>query len=59
MPISRDVLVKRYLELQNEARELLPHVRTPHITTDMSDAEIVRLGKWLAEIVKNAKTAPA
>jgi hypothetical protein len=54
-PVNRDALVKRYLELQDEARKLLPNTRTPHITMDMSDDEIIRLGKWLASIVEAAK----
>lgn len=57
--VNRDAMVRRYLELQNEARQLLPNSRTPHITKDMSDEEIIRLGKWLAEVIGKAKLAQA
>lgn len=59
MQVNRDAMVRRYLELQSEARKLLPGSRTPHITKDMSDQEIIRLGKWLAETVNKAKLAQA
>jgi hypothetical protein len=54
-PASRDALVKRYLALQDEMRKLAPGTKTPHITADMSDDEIIRLGKLLAERVEAEK----
>lgn len=57
MAIDRAACVKKYLALQDEARRLVPKTRTPHITSDMSDAEIVRHGQWLAKIVEQAKQA--
>ena len=54
-PASRDALVKRYLALQDEMRRLAPSVKTAHITADMSDQEVIRLGKLLAERVEAEK----
>ena len=41
--MTHQQLVKRYLELQSEAWSL--GVATPHISTDMTDDEIIRRGK--------------
>ena len=54
-PASRDALVKRYLALQDEMRKLAPSVKSAHITADMSDDEIIRLGKLLAGLVEAEK----
>ena len=51
--MNRQELVRRYLALQDEARRLW--LTSAHITSDMSDAEIVRLGKALAQQVEKAK----
>lgn len=54
-PVNRDALVQRYLALQDEMRKLAPGVKVAHITVDMSDEEIIRLGKLLAELVEAEK----
>jgi len=54
-PASRETLVKRYLALQDEMRKLAPSAKVAHITTDMSDDEIIRLGKLLVERVEAEK----
>lgn len=56
--IKRYDLVHRYLQLQDEARRLGLKA-TPHITVHMSDEEIVRLGKDLAQQVAEAKAGNA
>lgn len=53
--MQRQDLVRRYLALQDEARAF-GLTGTAHITRDMSDAEIVRLGKMLAQQVAEVKT---
>lgn len=52
--MQRQELVRRYLALQDEALAL-GLTGTAHITRDMSDAEIVRLGKVLAQQVAEAR----
>lgn len=52
--MNRAELVRRYLALQSEAMRL-GVVGTAHITAHMSDSEIVRLGKLLAQQVAEAK----
>lgn len=56
-PASRDALVRRYLALQDEMRKLAPSAKVAHITADMSDEEIIRLGKLLAERVEAERSA--
>jgi hypothetical protein len=52
--MNRLKLVQRYLALQSEAARL--GLRSPHITSDMTDDEIIRRGLELAERVNKAKS---
>ena len=54
--VDRTLLISRYLSLQTTAAKL--GIRgTAHVTRDMSDAEIVRLGVALTAQVERAKVA--
>jgi len=56
--MNRQTLVARYIELQREAEQM--GIRgSAHITTRMSDDEIVRLGKLLRAQVDEWKSRMA
>lgn len=52
--MNRQELARRYLALQDEARRL-GLTGTAHIASDMTDDEIIRRGKMLAQQVEKAK----